>query len=447
MKREFSTLQKANKSLQSKMKKLEDQAEAAIKAQTDAEEKFDSAEAIRKVAESQKRKAEEKIAPAQKELQEALATKEAEIRDADEKAYAQGMDDVTEAYEKQVKEACNKGFTLGWMPLLKKLNVPEDSPLRNPDAIPLPFPPTLTPAQSDEDDSESEEKEVLVRKSKDAAGVKSPPQNKQVLDLTQDEEDEEVRKNAAPEKALSDVPLADKSLDETLKEIDAELTAEKDKPVLATDSADDKNVGVALSTALLLPGDLDRNAELSEYENYALMLQRSVQAIQHAHSFSVQSFKNQQKLVDMKREFFSLQKTNKNLQSKIKKLEDQAKAAIKAQTKAEEKAESSEAIRKLNVPKDSPLRKADAIPLLFPPSPPPSQDVDESESEDDEEGDEVPKDAAHEKVSADVPFTDRSIEETLQEIDAELMAEKAAEVASQQSSEVPTQLTIEAEEP
>ena len=97
------------------MKKLEDQAEEAIKAQTEAEVK---AEAIRKLAESQRREAEEKMAQAEKELQEALATKKAEIKDADENAYSQGMADVTEAYEKQVKEACNKGFTLGWMYLL-----------------------------------------------------------------------------------------------------------------------------------------------------------------------------------------------------------------------------------------------------------------------------------------------------------------------------------------
>ncbi|XP_028090586.1 uncharacterized protein LOC114290810 [Camellia sinensis] len=121
----------------------------------------------------------------------------------------------------------------------------------------------------------------------------------------------------------------------------------EDKPVIANDSAEDINIGVALSTALLLPGDLERNAELSEYKNYALMLQRSVQAIQHAHSFSVQSFENRQKLVDMKREFSSLQKTNKGLQSKTKKIEDQAEAAIKAQTNAEERAEAAEAIRKV----------------------------------------------------------------------------------------------------
>ncbi|XP_028118414.1 uncharacterized protein LOC114315986 [Camellia sinensis] len=231
MKKEFPVLQKANKSLQSKMKKLEDQAEAAIKAQTDAEEKAESAEAIRKVSESQRKESKEKTAQAEKELQEALATKEAEIKDADEKAYAQGMVDVTEAYEIQVKQACNKGFTHGWMSLLKKLNVPEDSPFRNVDLIPLPFPPALTPtlaqSVSDSESEEEAEEEVLVRKSKDAAGAKSLPQNEQVLDLTQDEEGDEVPRDPAPEKALADVTIVDKSLDETLQEIDAELAAEK----------------------------------------------------------------------------------------------------------------------------------------------------------------------------------------------------------------------------
>ena len=44
------------------MKKLEDQAEAAIKAQNDVEEKTESIEAIKKVLEAQKREAEEKVA-------------------------------------------------------------------------------------------------------------------------------------------------------------------------------------------------------------------------------------------------------------------------------------------------------------------------------------------------------------------------------------------------
>ncbi|XP_028114778.1 radixin-like [Camellia sinensis] len=196
------------------MKKLEDQAEAAIKAQNDAEEKAESTEALRKVLEAEKIKVEEKASQAQKELQNALATKDAEIRDTDEKAYAQGMADVTEAYEKQ-------------------LDVPEDSPLRNADAIPLPFPPSPPPSQhvgkseSEDDDEDEDEDEALMRKSKEAAGNKSPSLNEQVLDLTQDDEGEKVPKDAAAENASADVPLAVKSFDETLAKIDAELMADK----------------------------------------------------------------------------------------------------------------------------------------------------------------------------------------------------------------------------
>ena len=111
-KREVSTLQKANKNLQSKMKTLEDQAEVAIKAKDDAEEKVGVAEAINKVLQAQLKEAEDKMAEAQKELQDALATKEAEVKAADEKAYAEGVADVTADYEKQVKQACNRSFTL-----------------------------------------------------------------------------------------------------------------------------------------------------------------------------------------------------------------------------------------------------------------------------------------------------------------------------------------------
>ncbi|XP_028119297.1 uncharacterized protein LOC114316818 [Camellia sinensis] len=86
------------------MKKLEDQAEATIKAQTDAEEKTESVEAIKKVLEAKKKVAEEETAQAQKELQEALAMKDAELKAADEKGYNKGVADVTADYEKQVKQ-------------------------------------------------------------------------------------------------------------------------------------------------------------------------------------------------------------------------------------------------------------------------------------------------------------------------------------------------------
>ena len=114
---------------------------------------------------------------------------------------------------------------------------------------------------------------------------------------------------------------------------------------MSSESANDINVGVALRTALLLQGDLERNAEYSEYENYALMLQHSVQvsvpvwnfllsfcfilkifsntsvffqAIQHAHSFSMQAFENRTKLVDLKREVSALKKENKTFLTKMK---------------------------------------------------------------------------------------------------------------------------------
>ncbi|GMP33336.1 hypothetical protein CsSME_00006704 [Camellia sinensis var. sinensis] len=190
IKREVSALKKENKSLESKMKKLEDQAEAATKAQSLAEEKAESAEAIKKVAEAEKKEAEDKKAQAEKELQDALSTKDAEIKAADEKAYTQGMADVTEEYKLQVRQACNRGFSFGWMALAKKLNILDDSPLRKADAIPLPFPlpsPSSQPggeSEPESEDADEEEDEALVRKPKDADGAKSPPQNEQVLDLT-----------------------------------------------------------------------------------------------------------------------------------------------------------------------------------------------------------------------------------------------------------------------
>ncbi|XP_028068506.1 uncharacterized abhydrolase domain-containing protein DDB_G0269086-like [Camellia sinensis] len=228
MKKEFSALQKTNKGLQLKMKKLEDQAEATTKAQQIAEEKAESAEAIRKVAEAEKIEAEDRKAQAEKELQEALATKDVEIKEADEKAYAQGMADVTEEYK------------------LQKLDLPADSPFRNADAIPLPFPPPPPPSQpedafesEDEDGGEDEDKaEILVRKPKDAAGTKSLPSSSQIMDLTQDDIGEGVAKETTLEHASSNVPQIDKNIDETLAEIDAELAMEKAAEVALQESAE-----------------------------------------------------------------------------------------------------------------------------------------------------------------------------------------------------------------
>ncbi|CAL5358175.1 unnamed protein product [Camellia sinensis] len=239
MKKEFSALQKTNKGLQLKMKKLEEQAEAATKAQQIAEEKAESAEAIRKVAEAEKIEAEDRKAQAEKELQEALATKDVEIKEADEKAYAQGMAGVTEEYKLQVRQACNGGFSHGWMSLIKKLDLPADSPFRNADAVPLLFSPPPPPSQpedasesEDEDGGEDEdEAEILVRKPREAVGAKSHSLNEQVLDLTQAEDGDAVAKEVTPEQGSSNVPQVNKSIDETLAEIDAEIAANKEAEV------------------------------------------------------------------------------------------------------------------------------------------------------------------------------------------------------------------------
>ncbi|XP_028066351.1 methyl-CpG-binding domain-containing protein 10-like [Camellia sinensis] len=180
--REASSMKKEIKSLESKMRKLEDQAEAATKAQQMAKEKVESAEAIRKVAEAEKKGAEAKKAQAEKELQQALATKEPEVKEADEKAYAQ-VEDESE-----------------------------------------------TEADAEDEDEGKNDDEALVRKPKDAAEAKSPPSAEQVMDLTLDEEGDEVGeapKEIAIGQLSSDLLLAERNLDNTLAEIDAEIEAEK----------------------------------------------------------------------------------------------------------------------------------------------------------------------------------------------------------------------------
>ncbi|XP_028096141.1 enolase-phosphatase E1-like [Camellia sinensis] len=180
-------------------------AKATKQAQDEAEEKVGAAEAVAKVLEAKKKEAEAKTAEAQAELIATLATKEAEIKAADEKEYAEEAADVREDYKKQVKQACNKGFILGWMAALKELAVSEDSPLLENSRIVLLFPPT--PSQS-ENEAESEE-EAEADKFEKA------------------EEEDEISKDASPEKTTSKVPIAEKSLDQTLQEIDVELEAEK----------------------------------------------------------------------------------------------------------------------------------------------------------------------------------------------------------------------------
>ncbi|XP_028116975.1 receptor-like protein 7 [Camellia sinensis] len=78
------------------------------------------------------------------------------------------MVDVSEEYKLQVRQACNRGFSLGWMALSKKLNIPDDSLLHKADAIPLSFPPPPPSSQpggeseSESEDADEAEDEALI---------------------------------------------------------------------------------------------------------------------------------------------------------------------------------------------------------------------------------------------------------------------------------------------
>ncbi|XP_028074888.1 uncharacterized protein LOC114277206 [Camellia sinensis] len=238
--KEATGLLKSLNNTEAKMKSLLDQAKAAKQAQDQAEERAGTAEAVVEILKAEIKEAEVKITEAQAELRSALATKEAEIKAADEKAYVKRAADVRKEYKKQVRQACNKGYTLGWMATLKELAVVEDSPLRDEGRLVVSFPPALSQSEAkgkegeavDEAEEEDEEAEVEVD-AEGSAVAKSLTLNEQVLDLTQDEEDE-VQKTTSE----AEVEISSKSLDDTLREIDAEVEADKS----VTPPADEANL-------------------------------------------------------------------------------------------------------------------------------------------------------------------------------------------------------------
>ncbi|XP_028091631.1 uncharacterized protein LOC114291949 [Camellia sinensis] len=237
-----------------------------------------------------------------------------------------------------------------------------------------------------------------------------------------------------------------------------EITLE-DKPVLACDSADDINVGVALSTAVLLSGDLERNVKMSEYENYAFMLQRSVQdedkdddealVRKPKDASETKSPSQDDQVLDLTHEEDEeviKETTPEQVSSDVPPVDrslDQTLAEIDAELAAEKIAEvvppeSSEDEDKdddealVRKPKDASETK----------SPPQDDQVLDLTHEEDEE---VIKETTPEQASFDVPPVDRSVDQTLAEIDAELAAEKIAEVVPPESSEVPAHPAVDAE--
>ncbi|GMP51928.1 hypothetical protein CsSME_00017961 [Camellia sinensis var. sinensis] len=121
--KETGKLMSSLNKVEAHIRSLQDQAKAAQLAQSKAEDRAKAAENVTKV---EAKEAKEKESQAQTELQMALATKAVEIKAANEKAYAKEATDVHDVYKKQVNEACNKGYTLGWMSALKEFDVPDD---------------------------------------------------------------------------------------------------------------------------------------------------------------------------------------------------------------------------------------------------------------------------------------------------------------------------------
>ncbi|XP_028070272.1 uncharacterized protein LOC114272752 [Camellia sinensis] len=179
--------------VEAKMKMLLDQAKAAKQAQDQTKEKAEATEAVPDLLRAEAKESKAKITKAEAELREALATKAVKIKVADEKAYTESQANVRDAYKEQVNQACNRG--LG--------------------------------DEADEevtDAKDAEEEELVTDRDK------SPTLNDQVLDLTHDEEEDLVYKGASPKQTTSEaeVQAAEKSLDQTLSEIDTEIVAEKE---------------------------------------------------------------------------------------------------------------------------------------------------------------------------------------------------------------------------
>lgn len=76
----------------------------------------------------------------------------------------------------------------------------------------------------------------------------------------------------------------------------------RDRSLLAGDSTlDSLEVGAAISTAVLLLADINHMVELSEYENYVMMIQHCVLAIQQGHSFAVKTDEFKKELTQKQR--------------------------------------------------------------------------------------------------------------------------------------------------
>ncbi|GMP47979.1 hypothetical protein CsSME_00015496 [Camellia sinensis var. sinensis] len=114
------------------------------------------------------------------------------------------------------------------MATLKRLSVPKDSPLRDISQLEAPFPPSSVESEEVQADEEVDSEDVEEGAGKEVViGSKSSTLNDQILDLIGDRN--EVSKSSLPKKTImseAEVLAAERSVDQTLQEIDAKVAAE-----------------------------------------------------------------------------------------------------------------------------------------------------------------------------------------------------------------------------
>ncbi|XP_028055281.1 uncharacterized protein LOC114259459 [Camellia sinensis] len=175
---------------------LMDKAKAVRTTQGKVEAKEEETESAAESAKAKAKATEVRVTEVKEKLKEALDSKKAKIKAADEKAYAE---DITQ--------------------------------------LQVPFPPVsdTSEAEAKDDDEDEVEVEVVVEATTEAEVdtlAKSSTLNDQVLDLTGEDEDE-VPKNTSPTKTTYEVKVqaavqaAERGLDETLLEIDAKIQVDK----------------------------------------------------------------------------------------------------------------------------------------------------------------------------------------------------------------------------
>ncbi|XP_028051455.1 uncharacterized protein LOC114256069 [Camellia sinensis] len=161
----------------------------------------------------------------------------------------------------------------------------------------------------------------------------------------------------------------------------------------------------------------------------------------------MQAFSIKKELADKTKEARSLQKTINKAKAKMKTLINQAEEAKKAQDEAKERVGAAEAIAKVleAEKKEAEAKAAEAQVKLIAALATKEAEVKAVDEKAYDEEDEVPKDASPQKTNSEVPIAEKSLDQTLQEIDAKLETEKATEKSPQLSSGAETQSAADAE--